>query len=292
MEIKGEEFIRKVQLQQEREELERKLSELEEIDSKNIENQTINRPIPNELDNIMLDVPNAKNDENKKKYLILGIALVVLFLLTIIIIRLLTNDSSNDVPFDSKDSSKSLEMKKIEENSSIDENFQKIINERLKKENDTQQQVSVEQSNKTSNLENLSQNNKIDNTLEETIKKIEEKIETKPFEEKTKILVEQKEPTVQKESKKTVQTLINSSNNDLVNGYFVQVGSFTKTPADSYINKIKNAGLKYKIYKVEVNSVTYNRVLIGPYSSRAIANENIENIKKSLNLNSAFVIKF
>ena len=31
MQIKGEEFIRKVQLQQEREELERKLSELEEV---------------------------------------------------------------------------------------------------------------------------------------------------------------------------------------------------------------------------------------------------------------------
>ena len=292
MEIKGEEFIRKVQLQQEREELERKLSELEEIDSKNIDNQTVNKPTSNELDNIMLDVPNTKNDENKKKYLILGIALVVLFLLTIIIIRLLTNDSSSDVPFDSKDSSKSLEMKKIEENSSIDENFQKIINERLKKENEVQQEATIEENKSASNLENLSPNEKLNTTLEETIKKIEEKIEPKIIEEKTNLSNQQKEIVLPKESKKTVQNLVSSSNNDLVSGYFVQIGSFTKTPADSYINKIKNAGFKYKIYKVEVNSVTYNRVLIGPYNSRTMANENIENIKKSLNLNSAFVIKF
>ena len=89
MQIKGEEFIRKVQIQQEREELERKLNELEEVEM-SINNDPViigrNNDIEqneHELDNIMLGSSNySSNEDNKKKYLILGIVLVVLFLLT------------------------------------------------------------------------------------------------------------------------------------------------------------------------------------------------------------------
>ena len=114
MQIKGEEFIRKVQLQQEREELERKLSELEEVEmtvndepvilSRNINNDINNNmdTSDHELNNIMLDSSSrTNNEENKKKYLILGIVLVVLFLLTIIIIRLLTGDTNKEDQFTS-----------------------------------------------------------------------------------------------------------------------------------------------------------------------------------------------
>jgi DedD protein len=101
MEIKGEEFIKKVQLQQEREELEQKLSELEEVQSSigentTIQNESVNEPIDTELGNIMLDNPNSNEESNKKKYLILGLILVILFLLTIIVIRLLTDSSKED----------------------------------------------------------------------------------------------------------------------------------------------------------------------------------------------------
>ena len=92
MQIKGEEFIKKVQIQQEREELERKLNELEEVemsintDSVILERNNNIEQNEHELDNIMLGSSNYSNEDNKKKYLILGIVLVVLFLLTIIII--------------------------------------------------------------------------------------------------------------------------------------------------------------------------------------------------------------
>lgn len=137
MQIKGEEFIKKVQLQQEREELEQKLNELEEAEQTYTEEDPVivETPISNEheLNNIMLDAnePINNDNDNKKKYLALGIVLVVLFLLTIIIIRLLTGDEKEDDFTSSKASS--LEMKKLEENSNIEENFQKIINERIKK---------------------------------------------------------------------------------------------------------------------------------------------------------------
>ena len=104
MQIKGEEFMKKVQLQQEREELERKLSELEEVEmtinddpvilSRNINmnNDTNNNQEANdhELNNIMLGTSSFSNEENKKKYLILGIVAFVgrNYLCTIILLTL------------------------------------------------------------------------------------------------------------------------------------------------------------------------------------------------------------
>lgn len=139
MQIKGEEFIKKVQIQQEREELERKLNELEEVemsintDSVILERNNNIEQNEHELDNIMLGSSNYSNEDNKKKYLILGIVLVVLFLLTIIIIRLLTNDSAVKEDQFTSNSANSTEMKKLSESDNIEENFQKIINERVKK---------------------------------------------------------------------------------------------------------------------------------------------------------------
>lgn len=83
-----------------------------------------------------------------------------------------------------------------------------------------------------------------------------------------------------------------NQSNDISKGYFVQVGAFTRKPSDSYINSIRNAKLKYKIYQVEIKGTLYNKVLIGPYSSRAAANEEIDDIKKKLNISSAYVLKF
>ena len=73
MQIKGDEFIRKVQIQQEREELERKLNELEEVEMSNSNDSVIfdrnnynNNANQNEheLDNIMLGSSNL-NEDNK-----------------------------------------------------------------------------------------------------------------------------------------------------------------------------------------------------------------------------------
>jgi DedD protein len=78
MQIKGEEFIKKVQLQQEREELERKLNELEEVEmSIQDEPVILSRSINNtanevdndvemndhELNNIMLGSSNNSNEK-------------------------------------------------------------------------------------------------------------------------------------------------------------------------------------------------------------------------------------
>ncbi|WP_368031310.1 SPOR domain-containing protein [Arcobacter sp. s6] len=331
MQIKGEEFIKKVQLQQEREELERKLNELEDVEmsiqdepvilSRSI-NNTINETSndvemnDHELNNIMLGSSNSSNEENKKKYLILGIVLVVLFLLTIIIIRLLSGDTTKEDQFTSNNAN-SNEIKKLSENSNIEENFQKIINERVKKDSSAPMVPEIAKTSEDK-VENLQQ--AVGNTLEgnetiqqdespssitnealdETIKKIEEKkaVQKEKVVEKTAEKVTKKEPIKKEiaqtktEEKKSTRDLGESSSSDMSKGYFVQIGAFSKKPSDSYINTIRSEKFKYKIYQTEIKGTLYNKVLIGPYSSRAAANQDMDAIKEKLSVTNAFIVKF
>jgi len=299
MEIKGDEFIKKVQIQQEKEELEQKLNELEEVES------TINAatPTPNEVDlndqelgNIMLETSNS-NEENKKKYLVLGVVLIVLFLLTIIIIRLLTDTSKEDEFTSSK--ADPIETKTSQEDN-IEENFQKIMNDRVKKLNTEKQEEENKSSEEIINkIEETPKKEEITNDdLDETIKKIEEKKKetikpiVKKVEKKPEVKKVVKKPVVKKEAKKSVKELVSNISSGSPKGYFVQIGAFSKKPSQKYINNIRNANLKYKIYQVEVKGRLYNKVLIGPYSSRGSAKSNIESIKSKLNLSSAYILKF
>lgn len=333
MQIKGDEFIKKVQIQQEREELERKLNELEEVEM-SINNDSVifekNNNVEqneHELDNIMLG-SSITNEDNKKKYLILGIVLVVLFLLTIIIIRLLTNEAPKEDQFTSN-SANSTEMKKLSESDNIEQNFQKIINERVKKDAnepmvpEVQGNTSgtsngkVEDSSGTKAFENLQKEAEnynpntsgiSDEAIDQTIKKVEKSKSAN----KEKTIVKQKEESLPKEDNviKKVETKRSSikdlvetpsssssttsdtSSSSVSSGYFIQIGALTKKPTESYVNSIRNAKLKYKIYQDTVNGVSYNKVLIGPYSSKAAASENIEDVKQKLSVTSAFVVKF
>ncbi|QKE28120.1 SPOR domain-containing protein [Arcobacter acticola] len=324
MQIKGEEFIKKVQLQQEREELERKLNELEEVEmSIQDEPVILSRSINNtanevdndvemndhELNNIMLGSSNNSNEENKKKYLILGIVLVVLFLLTIIIIRLLSGDTTKEDQFTSNNAN-SNEIKKLSENSNIEENFQKIINERVKK--DSSAPMVPEIAKTTENAQQTTANTLEGNetiqqdeapsgitneALDETIKKIEEKKavqKEKVVEKVTKKEPVQKEKVVERkvEEKKASKYVAETSSSDMTKGYFVQIGAFSKKPSDSYINTIRNEKFKYKIYQTEIKGTLYNKVLIGPYSSRAAANQDMDAIKEKLSVTNAFIVKF
>ena len=291
MEIKGEEFIKKVQLQQEREELEQKLSELEEVqtsigENNTIRNESINQPIDTELGNIMLDNPTSNEESNKKKYLILGLILVILFLLTIIVIRLLTDDSKEDSFTTNK--TNPIETKMTTEDSNIEENFQKIMNERIQK-NTVNEKANSEELNSEEKIDAINEQKEpiqVEETqtsndiLDETIKKIEAEI--KPKKQEIKKVA----------PKQSVKDLVNDISSSAPKGYFVQIGAFSKKPSSSYINKIQNANLKYKVHQVEVKGKLYNKVLIGPYSSRASATDNIEDIKKKLNLSSAYILKF
>lgn len=299
MEIKGDEFIKRVQVQQEKEELEQKLNELEEVESK-ISQTSPSQPEPDsvindqELNNIMLET-NTTNEQNKKKYLVLGIVLIVLFLLTIIIIRLLSGDSTKQDEFTADKKDPLVSETKIEDDN-IEENFQKIMNDKVKRSNEENNNLSNDTSSEEK-INNIEETKISENDLDDTIKKIEEKKKevVKKVEPKKKEVTKKPEPkkvVKKQEPRQSVKDLVKSVSSTAPKGYFVQVGAFSKQPSQKYINNIRNAKLKYKIYKVEVKGKLYNKVLIGPYSSRAQAKENIESIKSKLNISSAYILKF
>ncbi len=68
--------------------------------------------------------------------------------------------------------------------------------------------------------------------------------------------------------------------------YYIQVGSFSKTPNHKYIENIKSKGYHYKLFK----SGNLIKVRVGPYSSYEEAKSNLANIKSSLGI-SGFVVR-
>lgn len=313
MEIKGEDFIKKVHLKQEESEIEQRLNEIKNAQTAYEEQQNYQESQPRlspDLDNevkmqeeqeysdIMLGKTSSspsKNNDNKKKYLVLGLILLILFLLTIVIIRLLTNDQSVDESFSKKSNKENTQT--ILEDENIEDQYQKIINEKLKniKDDDEQNNKIIE-----SNSPNLQEIEKEEQAPKEVIvenKKPDifdlKKEEPKPVVKET---VEKaiKQPLVKNEPKpivkKTAPKQVSKKSTTKLSGIFIQIGAFTKAPDDKYLQNITKKGFKYKIYKVSINNRMFNKLLIGPYNSRAKAKLAIDDIKKQLNVSGAFIL--
>jgi len=70
--------------------------------------------------------------------------------------------------------------------------------------------------------------------------------------------------------------------------YYIQVGSFVKTPSSRFLGIIKKSGFNYKITPRASNGT--KKLLIGPYKNRASANAALARVKDRIN-KSAFVVK-
>ncbi|PHO09011.1 hypothetical protein CPG37_11210 [Malaciobacter canalis] len=307
MEIKGEDFLKKVQKKQETEELEQRLSQLKgDEETVQPNQQYYSKPNMQDDDAVKVDIDDQElgdimlngasnnsgqsNETNKRKYLILGLVLIILFLLTIVIIRLL-NSPSDDESF--SNSQEQTKEEKSLENDSIEQQYQKIIDEKLKNiKEQTNQTQEVDTQDSELNIDSIEQKEK--KVEEETAKPdvfgIKEKQEAKKevVKKVTKPVVKKQEVKKQ-ETTKTVKKQISTSK---PKGTFVQVGAFSKQPAKKYLEKIEKNGFNYTIYKVTVNGKVYNKVLVGPYKNRANAEENMSIIKRKLNISSAFILRF
>lgn len=310
MEIRGEEFIKKVQLRQEKNEIEQRLNEInqaeaiyeEPVDNRQAQQAArLDREIEiqeeQEYSDIMLGKTASSNEVNKKKYLILGLILVILFLLTIIIIRLLTNDSVENDSF-SKNSEATTQ--KVLENDSIEEQYQKIINEKLKniKEEKAKEALIEEKIDEKLNLEQIEKEEKVIKTQEVKPDVFEIKKE-EPKEVVQPPVVKKVEPPKQEvkiEPKKTPKKVYQPKEESTIttkpSGTFVQIGAFSKMPNKNYLDNITRQGFKYSIYKVSINGKMFHKVLIGPYNSRGQARLATDDIKKKLNISGAFILKF
>ncbi len=70
--------------------------------------------------------------------------------------------------------------------------------------------------------------------------------------------------------------------------YYIQVGSFSKTPSGQFLKIIKNSGFNYKI--TSATSAGTKKLLIGPYKTRSSADTALVRVRDRIN-KSAFVVK-
>lgn len=324
MEFKGEDFIKKVQIKQEKETLKQRLHDLEEQDtiitpprSQQLHDDLIDLP-EQELGDILLSTQEETTD--KKKYIILGLVLVVLFLITIVVIRLVTNsdESENDSFVDKKEN---ISQDKVLDDENIEQQYQKIINQKLKKLQDEKKAKLDEKEKKAEESLNIKKVQKEEiktlkpKEIQKQIKAKEIKKELMTLNEKPKIEPKKEvKASVKKETKTPnwpvkKQTLREPSLTDFSRsqtadklstkkitaisktGYFVQVGAFSKNPSKKYLDNIKSHGYSYKLHKVKVKGKNFTKVLIGPFKSRSTATNNMAKIKAKLSIASAFILK-
>ncbi len=92
-----------------------------------------------------------------------------------------------------------------------------------------------------------------------------------------------KKPTTPKKPTKSSKPKATYSNS-----YYIQVGSFSKTPSKRFLSIIRNSGFKYKITPKATNGT--KKLLIGSYRSKQAALNALPAVKELIN-KSAFVVK-
>lgn len=97
------------------------------------------------------------------------------------------------------------------------------------------------------------------------------------------------EPAPKPEAKTEPKT--GTQKSGIVGGsFYIQVGSFTKEPNKKATDNITKNGYNYTLYTVTQDGKVLNKLLIGPYPTRAKANEALGGVKNSIEKN-AFILK-
>ena len=314
MKVDGKEFLRNVGLEQDKERLIQEQQKLEELKRASIEREQsyVNTPASedesafvdlslgsdshnkedNSVDDIILD---SGTENNKKKYIMLGIGLVLLFIITVLVIRLISNNDTQSQLDEMKSTDTKMVKDEILNKLDTNEAYQEVI-DKNNTSNDTDQLPEIEETNIPTTVEKNVDAVDIDtpeNDIFELEKQSAEVVE--------KVVQATPEKTPVKEVASVPQRKIvvpSAEETDLsqkavaINGYFIQIGAFSKAPNKSLIDLIKQKGYSYKIYKLTIKGKLYNKVLIGSYNKRSDASKDLEQVKKDFNNPNAYILKF
>ncbi len=72
--------------------------------------------------------------------------------------------------------------------------------------------------------------------------------------------------------------------------FFIQVGSFSSKPNETFLSVIKNSKYNYQVKTSKQGATTISKFLIGPFDSREKAEKELKEIKSRINP-SAFIVK-
>lgn len=271
-------------------------------------------PDLNQLHDIRLD--NLNNDDNKKKYIILGFALILLFIITIVVVRLISNSQEEEKLNTAAPTQEVKKAEPIKEDEKLNKietpaEYKKVIEEDEELQKPTTPVVQKVQKKDIILPEPVKEESPViieskktavkakdlfglDSTVSETKKEVQKKV-IKPVEKK----VVKPKPVVSDKPKRKVVVVPPKETNFVkkktatkVDGYYIQVGSFSKKPTDRYLNNIEKKGYRYTVHRMNIKGKYYNKVLIGPYPTRNIAKKSLSNVRNAFNVPGAYILKF
>lgn len=299
MEVRGENFVKNIEIESEKAKLDAKKDYLNNQKEQSVilnSNDTnyddfINEDIEdNELDDIKLDEKNT----NKQSYIILAFALILLFLITIIIIRLVSSptkqENINDNTFIQNDTQEEIITKVNNEVVNINNTDQSLNihdiekNEEIISNNDVIVNKNIKEKELKDNIFEISKTEEL--KKQKVIKK--EPIEIKAI--KKEKINPYKHIVVKKDNKKESKSPLASTSK--IRGYYIQVGAFSKKPNNKLLNKLSNAGLNYKLYKVTIKGKKYIKLLVGPYKTYNIAKTKLSKVRRVSNNKKAYIKRF
>ncbi len=247
-----------------------------------------------ELNDIILNQGDGGN--GGKKILLAVASLAIILIIIVVIMNSLQSNNIDNLPKPILPKEPEIATKKI-----VDEDplFQpiEVVEERSSEEN-------IQQIAKKLKEESAQKEQALRNTRTEEVVVIEEttpepKVVTPVATIKPKEVVKpvavtkpvaQKKPVVQKKTPPSKPKASYTKN--VVHGkHYVQVGSFAQyAPNKAFLRKITGNGYSYTYYKVKVKGKTINKVIIGPFNSKAEARKALSTIRKRIE-KGAFIIK-
>ncbi len=305
MKFKGDEFMKNIEIEKEKAELKRQTDILDgQKNASTVKKQQVYGHEPvivdikprsiQELNDIRLE--EDSNNANKKKYLILSAAFIALFILTLVIIRLITNDSKDEMLFtdpqveeisqdgilNSTDDYQTLIDKKAKETIQKKLDLERIVKEEIPLPNELKKKLTTKAKKpKSTDLFGMEHKKAILAKKKEIVKpNIVQQIEQEVFIEDIPI-----KKIISKKPEKKEITVVSKT------GTYIQVGAFTKLPNKSLLLKISKYEYRYIIHKMTIKGTLYNKVLIGPYTNRASALQVIGKVQKDLNKPDAYIVR-
>ncbi len=329
MEVDGKEFLRNVSLEQDKERLIQEQRKLEALKRESVMKRSSSTPSEEsayvnlsakdnnpykEEENVIEDLMLEPEDpaKNKKRYILLGIGLILVFIITILVIRLVSNNDTKEKMENLNPETNALVTDKILDKIDTNEEYQKVIDNKeamaeMNKLDKTKQNNLNEIVIPNDTAENTSLVIDKPKTIEppkrdlfgltkqqteqakEVVKQEPKKVIAKK--EVAKKVVEKKviKPSSVKSLVATTPTTTKSAN---VSGYYIQIGAFTKEPSKSLLKDISKKGYNYNVHKMTIKGTVYNKVLIGAYPTKDVALGDLDKVKKDFNNKNAYILKF
>jgi DedD protein len=225
----------------------------------------------NNLDDLIIDDMDAKSKNNVKSFLSTVILIIIVLIIAIFSTKMLLKEPEKPVLDDQNYTQTANLGLQLETNGTAKDD----INSTAISQDVQPAMPASTDANATSNDVNLTQT----------------AINTKPVQPpKTTEQKLKKIASVNKEVNKSIVKPGKVSTAVKNETYFIQVGSFTSKPNETFLSVIKNSDYNYQIKTINNGKIKISKFLIGPFESRAKAENELAGIKNRIN-KSAFIVK-